>query len=131
MTPEERLKEINQQLDSIKSELVGPGKKSETYWLILILLICLSIFIIDINVPLGIAMGIPYVIPMMLTLKLSSRKYTFLISLLCCFLIGAGFLYSELTTNDTLLKATYNRVLTIFEVISITYLISKIKRIII
>lgn len=51
-------------------------------------------FAVDLLLPLGIAGGIPYVAPVLVTMWLPARRYTLPVAALCTLLIGAGFLLS-------------------------------------
>jgi PAS domain S-box-containing protein len=52
------------------------------------------IFIWDLFVPLGVAMGLLYVAPVMMTLWLPGRKPTVVVTMACSMLIVLGYLYS-------------------------------------
>lgn len=60
-----------------------------------ITLLVLGIFIVDLLLPLGVAMGMFYVVPLLLSLKTSNTKVTFLSSGVCTVLILLGYFLSQ------------------------------------
>ena len=68
--------------------------RSSMLLLILNLLIVTSIFLLDIFVPIGISIGITYVIPILITLWINRPFLTVSIGILSSILIGVGFFMS-------------------------------------
>ncbi len=61
-------------------EMAIPGKKRARLLSALILLVAAAVFIADIKLPLGIAGGVPYVVPVALTLWFVNPLYTLLVA---------------------------------------------------
>ena len=77
-------------------------------------LIALVILMIDIQVPLGIATGIPYIIVVLLSLKSSENYFTVITASLCTLLIIVGFFGSPPASADVpIVLVIANRILTI------------------
>jgi len=72
------------------------------------------IFIADLAVPLGVAMGVAYLITVLLSLWLPSLKSTLWIATVCSFLIILGYYYSP--PGGELWKVLFNRSLSILSI---------------
>lgn len=57
-------------------------------------LLAISIFVVDLAVPLGVAGGVPYVAVVLLSLWAPDKRFTLVVSVVCSILTIGGFLYS-------------------------------------
>lgn len=72
------------------------------------------IFLIDLQVPLGIATGIPYIVVILLSLKSPENRFTLITACICTLLIILGYLGSPPAPEDVpLLLVFANRILTV------------------
>ncbi len=90
------------------------ANRTELILLIGSALLALAIFIIDINLPLGVAGGIPYIAVIFLSLWSNQRKVIFISAILCSVLIILGF-YLSPPGEDTRATLT-NRAFVLFAV---------------
>ncbi len=92
--------------------------KRETISIIFYILTLGAIFIIDLTVPLGVAAGVPYVVPVLITIKTERIIDTYLIGIAGILLTILGYFLSPVA-NGVPWMVIFNRLLAIF-VISIT-----------
>ena len=92
--------------------------KRETILIIFYILTLGAIFIIDLTVPLGVAAGVPYVVPVLITIKTERIIDTYLIGIAGILLTILGYFLSPVA-NGVPWMVIFNRLLAIF-VISIT-----------
>ncbi len=81
--------------------------------------------IFDLSMPLGVAAGVIYIIPVLLTLCITSKKSTYIVATFGILLIILGFIYSP--AGGELWKVLANRGLAILAIISIAFTIIYIK----
>ncbi len=92
--------------------------KREAILIIFYILTLGAIFIIDLTVPLGVAAGVPYVVPVLITIKTERIIDTYLIGIAGILLTILGYFLSPVA-NGVPWMVIFNRLLAIF-VISIT-----------
>jgi hypothetical protein len=88
---------------------------------------CLSlvILVVDLQIPLGVAGGVPYIAVVLVSLWSSSRKFTIVTAVICSILTMIGFFYSP--EGGELWKVIFNRVLALFAIWVTALLSLKIK----
>lgn len=91
--------------------------------LIITFLSVIVVFIIDSLIPLGVAGGVPYIIPILLSLWSRNVRLTFSLAIICSILTLTG-LYSS-PEGGELWKVLFNRGLAIFAIWACTLLTSK------
>ena len=82
-------------------------------------------FTFDLSLALGVAGGVTYIIPVLLTLNIKSKQATYFVSVLAIALTIIGFVFSP--AGGELWKVLANRSLAIFAVISVAIVIIIIK----
>ncbi|OOZ38143.1 hypothetical protein BOW53_16455 [Solemya pervernicosa gill symbiont] len=80
-----------------------------------------AIFVIDVNLPLGVAGGVPYAAVILIALWFRNNKYVILFAFICSMLTLVGFYFSP--QEGELWKVVTNRVLALF-VIWVTALLA-------
>jgi MFS family permease len=75
-------------------------------------LLITGIFLIDLRMPQGVALGILYVIPMLIVLRVSSRITSLVVATVCTFLIAVGAIVSP--PSASIWMVLTNRALSIF-----------------
>ena len=78
--------------------------------------LALIIFAIDLNLPLGIAGGVPYIVVILLGLLSRHRRFIIISAILCSALIVLGFYFSPPGGEGELWKVLTNRFLALFAV---------------
>lgn len=94
------------------SKLLSGGNNSAL--IVVNVFLALLFFLIDLNMPLGVAGGIPYVLVILISLRSSNTSVTTWFSIACSLFILAGFLYSP-NGADPWIVIT-NRLLALFAV---------------
>lgn len=95
-------------------------------WLILLnLLLAAALFLVDLQIPLGVAGGVPYVAVILVSLWCPGRRWTVFFAILCTGLTILGFYGSPtwVPTGGQLWKVLANRFLAVFA-ISVTAILS-------
>ncbi|WP_206486006.1 PAS domain-containing sensor histidine kinase [Thalassotalea sp. G2M2-11] len=101
-------------------------KFSEKKTIFFCLLLCSLIFAIDLNIPLGVAAGVPYVTVVLLSLKLKNSNLTVAFAILCILLTVLGYFLSvELGIQWMVLS---NRALAIFVILVTAILGIRLKK---
>jgi len=90
-----------------------------------VLLTLVTGFAFDLSLALGVAGGVTYIIPVLLTLNIKSKQATYFVSVLAITLTIIGFIFSP--AGGELWKVLANRSLAIFAVISVAIVIIMIK----
>jgi signal transduction histidine kinase len=75
-------------------------------------------FLLDVLTPLGVAIGVIYAIPLLITIKTENRKVTIVFALIATILTLTGFYFSPL--GGELWKVIYNRGISIFIIWAVT-----------
>ena len=88
--------------------------KSNSVLIPIIILSTVIIFIIDISIPLGVAAGVPYVIPVLFCLWSGWRRLTLIMAMVGTVLTLLGFLISP--SGGTLWIVLFNRFLAVFAI---------------
>lgn len=96
-----------------------------TKWQVSLLVgvVTISIFILDLTLPLGVAQGVFYIIPVLITFWLNSRKITWGVVLISILLIVVGFLFSP--SGGEFWKVLFNRSLSFVSVIVSGIMVTK------
>lgn len=76
--------------------------------------VALVILLIDINIPLGVASGVPYIVVILLSLRVKQRSTTFILASICSLFVIIGFFASP--GGGILWQVLTNRLLAIFAV---------------
>ena len=74
----------------------------------------LTVFAIDLSIPLGVAGGVPYIAVILTALWLPGYKYVLSLAIVCSLLTLAGFYFSP--NGGELWKVVFNRLLAIFAI---------------
>lgn len=82
-----------------------------------------TIFVIDLQLPLGVAGGVPYVIVMLVSLWFKNKSYVIGLAILCTALTLIGFYLSP--AGGELWKVAANRALAIFAILATATLVVK------
>lgn len=82
------------------------GSNSELAMLVSLVCVIL-VFLIDLNIPLGVAGGVPYIIAILVSLWARSEKFTISLAVLCSLLTIWGFYISPV--GGELWKVLFNR----------------------
>jgi signal transduction histidine kinase len=85
--------------------------------LLTVFLLFFACIVFDMSVALGVAGGVPYIVPILFTFNLKSKGITYLIMLLAVLLTIAGLIFSP--DGGELWKALTNRALVILAIISV------------
>lgn len=72
------------------------------------------ILIADLSIPLGVAVGVPYIVVVLLSLWIPNERVTFLVSIICSMFTIAGFFYSP--SGGEMWKVVLNRGLALFAI---------------
>ena len=96
------------------SDILNADKPSG-FSLAIISLIVLVIFAADISVPLGVAGGVPYIAPVLLSLRSQTNRSVYILAGICSLLTIAGFALSASSTAP-LWEVIVNRFLAIFAI---------------
>ncbi|MGD8926007.1 MAG: hypothetical protein PVG20_04115 [Thioalkalispiraceae bacterium] len=72
----------------------SPNKKSRTKILVISLLVTLAVFVIDILTLLGVAIGVLYVLVIIISLWLDESRYVYMFAIICSLLTAAGYFLS-------------------------------------
>ncbi len=86
-------------------------------------LLTLTILVIDISIPLGVAAAIPYIAVVLWSFSSPNKKFTLLMSIICSLLAIAGFFFSP--PGGELREAIINRGLTLFAIWIVHFLVSQ------
>ncbi|MDH5475636.1 MAG: hypothetical protein OEX22_08110 [Cyclobacteriaceae bacterium] len=86
--------------------------------------LCIAIFSIDIMLPRGVAIGVPYVIVVLISIRLKNSKAIYIITIICTLLTLLGYYYSP--NEGKLWKVLINRFLAILVIWSSAFLSVKI-----
>jgi len=106
---------IRNQIKGVMPQENHPSAKGLWWRLSVCVLLILTTFLIDLSTPLGIAGGVPYIVPVLLSAGLPKRFPLFLVSGICSLLTIAGFLFAQ--DLDALnLKVLTNRSLALFAI---------------
>ena len=105
-----------------------PEKTKLTNAQLFVAIVCLllSIFILDINLPLGVAGGVPYIVAILASYWFSKQIYIFYVTAVCLLLILIGFYFSP--DGGELWKVIFNRLIAIFTILITAVLISIMKK---
>lgn len=90
---------------------------------IIIILLMSVIFVIDLQLPLGVAGGVPYVIVILVSLWFQNKSYVIGLAMICTILVIIGFYASPI--GGEAWKVLTNRALAIFVIWSVAILIIK------
>ncbi len=74
--------------------------------------LCALIFYVDLRIPLGVAAGVPYLLPVLVSTRLPGTKAPIWVALLCTVLTVLGFYYSA--EGGLLWQVLFNRALALF-----------------
>ena len=85
--------------------------------LVTVFLSFFACIVFDMSVPLGVAGGVPYIIPVLFTLNLKSKGVTYLIALLAVLLTLFGIIFSP--EGGEVWKVLTNRALAVLAIISV------------
>jgi len=85
------------------------------------LLLCVGIFFIEAQIPLGIAGGIPYIVAVLIGIRSRVENAPLIVAGFACLLICGGYIFSPPTTESEVWKAVVNRMLSIFAVITVAW----------
>jgi PAS domain S-box-containing protein len=98
---------------SSRSTTIGKDRNSMTENLrrALVVLLMTGIFILDIAIPLGVAVGVLHVAAVLVALTLSHRRETIFFTVACSVLVLAGLLIHQIPGGADLWKALANEVL--------------------
>ncbi len=77
-------------------------------------LLTVTIFAIDLAIPLGVAGGVPYVAVVLLSLWAPNKKFTIFVSIICSILTIVGLAYSP--PGGEMWKVLFNRALALFAI---------------
>ncbi len=81
-------------------------------------IICASLVIfilfLDLSIPLGVAMGVPYMAVVLISLRSPHKKTTIFVAVICSFLTIGVFLYKP--PVDEMWKVVFNRFLALFAI---------------
>lgn len=91
-----------------------PSKNKSITYLFFAIILTALIFFVDINIPLGVAFGVPYIIVILITLLTSNRQTVLLFSIICTLLTLAGLIYSPY--EGEIWKIYFNRTIAIFAI---------------
>lgn len=80
----------------------------------LVALTVLATLVFDLMVPLGIAAGVPYVVPVLFSLPLEQRRFTLIVAVLCTVLTVIGY-FDSVSGSENWIVLT-NRALTILAI---------------
>lgn len=94
-------------------ELVKKGRKATGLYLACGLL-TVAILLFDLSIPLGVAMGVPYILVVLISLWSPSKRFTILVAVVCSLLTVGAFLYKPAV--DAMWKVIFNRALAIFAI---------------
>ncbi len=83
-------------------------------YLILSIFLIITVFIIDLQLPLGIAGGVPYISVILVSLWLPGKKYIISFAVICSVLTIAGYYFSP--QGGELWKVLFNRSLALFAI---------------
>jgi len=83
-------------------------------YLFFCLFLMLSIFAIDLQLPLGVAGGVPYISVILVSLWLPGKRYIISFAILCSLLVIAGYYFSPLGGEHW--KVIFNRSLALFAI---------------
>lgn len=86
------------------------------------------IFIIDLNLPLGVAAGIPYALVIFGCLWVSGTYFTYVVSILSFVFVVLGFYFSPGNIVVSLEVSFINRILTLLLIVCATIMVTKIKK---
>ena len=89
-------------------------KTSDIRYLAIGLILMLVIFEIDLQLPLGIAGGVPYISVILLSIWMSGKRYIVYFAIACTILVIAGYYLSPL--GGELWKVVFNRLLAVFAI---------------
>lgn len=99
---------------------------TSTQLAVIIGLLLLSVFILDINLPLGVAGGVPYIAVILVSYWFSKQIYIVYVTIICLFLVLIGFYFSP--DGGELWKVIFNRLIAIFAILITAILISIMKK---
>lgn len=88
--------------------------------LIALVVIIIAVFIADINLPLGIAGGVPYVAAVLIAIRVGGKRFVITVAAICTLLTILGFFYSP--DGGEFWKVVFNRFLAIFAIWASAYL---------
>lgn len=77
-------------------------------------LLMLVILLLDLSIPLGVAMGVPYILVVLLSLWSPAKRFTILVAVICSMLTVAAFLYKPAVAE--MWKVVFNRSLALFAI---------------
>ncbi len=77
-------------------------------------LLIVIILLVDLNIPLGVAGGVPYIAVVLLSLWVPDKRFTVLVSIICSLLTIAGFFWSP--SGGEIWKVIANRGLALFAI---------------
>ncbi len=86
-------------------------EKRDVFLLVAVVALTLALFVVDVQVPLGVAIWLPYVAVVLLSLWLPGRRYPYLITAACSALTIAGLFLSP--PGGAMWMAVVNRSLAI------------------
>jgi hypothetical protein len=89
-----------------------PDKKIQSKILVICFALMLVVFVVDLQLPLGVAGGVPYVVVIITALWLKDAMYVYLFAVVCSLLTVAGFFLSP--EGGELWKVVVNRFLALF-----------------
>ncbi|GJQ58603.1 MAG: hypothetical protein SCALA701_14040 [Candidatus Scalindua sp.] len=86
-------------------------------------LLTLIILILDLSIPLGVAVAIPYIAIVVLSFSSPNKKFTIFMSIICSLLTIVGFFFSP--QGEKMWVAITNRLLTLFAIWIVHFLVSQ------
>jgi len=93
--------------------------------LVALVVIILVVFYADINLPLGIAGGVPYAAAVLVAIKMGDKKLVIIVTVICTLLTALGFFLSP--SGGELWKVLSNRFLAVLVIWTSMYLGLQIK----
>ncbi len=106
--------------NGVKEENLESSAQHHSYVYGICTILFISIFAIDLFVPLGVAAGVPYVAVVLVSLWIPKRKFTIAIALISSSLTLLGLMYSP--AGGELWKVLLNRALALFAIWTTTVL---------
>lgn len=88
-------------------------------------LLILTIFFIDLQIPLGVAGGVPYIVVVLVALWSSQPRFVIYLAIICSIMTLLGFYYSP--SGGELWQVIFNRFLALFAIWITTALVLKWK----
>lgn len=94
-------------------DLANKGQNPTGLYLVCgILMVLLLLF--DLSIPLGVAMGVPYILVVLISLWSPAKKFTIFVAVVCSLLTVAAFLYKPAVAE--MWKVIFNRSLALFAI---------------